>query len=64
MAKDVVDENFAIINTDDFYGKDAFVVMAKSLMEKDKASYDFCTMAYLLKNTASEHGYVLMGSVK
>ncbi len=61
MAKDVVKENFAIINGDDFYGKEAFEVMAKSLMTKDKTSYEFNTMAYLLKNTVSEHGYVSRG---
>ena len=61
MAKDAVKENFAIINGDDFYGKEAFEVMAKSLSEKDKGSYDFNTMAYLLKNTVSDHGYVSRG---
>ncbi|MCF7567876.1 nucleotide-diphospho-sugar transferase [Sabulilitoribacter arenilitoris] len=61
MAKDVVKENFAIINGDDFYGKEAFKVMAKALMSKDKNSNVFNTMAYLLKNTVSEHGYVSRG---
>ena len=61
MTKDVVKENFAIINGDDFYGKEAFEVMAKALMAKDKTSYAFNTMAYLLKNTVSEHGYVSRG---
>lgn len=61
MAKDAVKENFAIINADDFYGKEAFEVMAKSLMEKNKESYDFNTMAYLLKNTVSDHGFVSRG---
>ena len=61
MAKDAVKENFAIINADDFYGKEAFDVMAKSLMEKNKESYDFNTMAYLLKNTVSDHGFVSRG---
>lgn len=61
MAKDAVKENFAIINADDFYGKEAFEVMAKSLMAKDKESYDFNTMAYLLKNTVSDHGFVSRG---
>ena len=61
MTKDVVKENFAIINGDDFYGKEAFEVMAKSLSKKDMNSYDFNTMAYLLKNTVSDHGYVSRG---
>ena len=61
MLKNVVKENFAIINGDDFYGKEAFEVMAKSLFKKDMNSYDFNTMAYLLKNTVSDHGYVSRG---
>jgi dTDP-glucose pyrophosphorylase len=61
MAKDVVKENFAIINGDDFYGKEAFQTMAKSLMVKDEESYVFSTMAYFLKNTVSEYGYVSRG---
>lgn len=61
MAKDAVNENFAIINADDFYGPEAFDVMAKSLMKKDKESYEFNTMAYLLKNTVSDYGFVSRG---
>ncbi|MBJ6367141.1 nucleotidyltransferase family protein [Snuella sedimenti] len=61
MAKDAVQENFAIINADDFYGREAFEVMAKSLSEKDKNSYQFNTMAYLLKNTVSDYGFVSRG---
>jgi dTDP-glucose pyrophosphorylase len=61
MAKDVVKENFAIINADDFYGKEAFEVMAKYLMNTDKDSYNFNMMAYYLKNTVSDYGYVSRG---
>lgn len=61
MAKDAVQENFAIINADDFYGREAFMTMAKFLSETDKDSYDFSMMAYLLKNTVSDHGYVARG---
>lgn len=61
MLKDMVKENFAIINADDFYGKEAFEVMAATLLQTDKASYDFSMMAYLLKNTISEYGFVSRG---
>lgn len=64
MAKDVVKENFAIINADDFYGAEAFKVMAKALTSIDKNSYQFHTMAYLLKNTVSDHGFVSRGECK
>lgn len=61
MAEDVVKENFAIINADDFYGQEAFVTMFNALVDKDKNSFDFSTIAYLLENTVSEHGYVSRG---
>lgn len=61
MAADEVKTNFAIINGDDFYGREAFEVMARSLTKTDKNSYNFNTMAYLLKNTISEYGYVSRG---
>ena len=61
MAKDAVKENFAIINADDFYGREAFVSMAKYLESIDKTSHDFSMMAYRLKNTISEHGFVSRG---
>jgi UTP-glucose-1-phosphate uridylyltransferase len=64
MTKDVVKENFAIINADDFYGREAYEIMAKSLMETDKNSYHFNMMAYLLKNTVSEYGFVSRGECK
>ncbi|MEC7262164.1 MAG: sugar phosphate nucleotidyltransferase [Bacteroidota bacterium] len=61
MVKDVVEENFAIINADDFYGREAFMVMAEALGATDKESYNFFTMSYLLKNTISDHGFVSRG---
>lgn len=61
MAKKEVKENFAIINADDFYGKEAFEIMAKELIKVDEESYDFTTMAYLLKNTVSDYGFVSRG---
>ncbi len=64
MAKDCVKENFAIINADDFYGKEAFESMAKYLKTIDKKSFDFSMMAYLLKNTISDHGFVSRGECK
>ena len=61
MTKDVVKENFAVINADDFYGKEAFRVMADSLNKVDNNSTDFKMMGYVLKNTVSEHGFVSRG---
>ena len=48
-ARDVIHEPFAVINADDYYGKDAFVAMAESLHSlrdtKDQASM----VAYYLR---------------
>lgn len=64
MAKNVVSENFAVINADDFYGREAFEVMAKKLMATDKTSNNFSMMGYVLKNTVSDYGFVSRGECK
>lgn len=61
MTKDVVTENFAIINADDFYSRQAFLTIAEELRNTDKNSYSFNMVAYALKNTVSENGYVSRG---
>ncbi|PIE49390.1 MAG: nucleotide-diphospho-sugar transferase [Flavobacteriales bacterium] len=64
MAKDAISENFAVINADDFYGKEAFEIMAKTLMDTNKRSYKFYMVGYLLKNTVSDYGHVSRGECK
>jgi len=61
MTKGVVKENFAIINADDFYSRQAFDTIATQLRNTDKNSYDFSMVAYSLKNTVSDNGYVSRG---
>ena len=61
MTKDVAKENFAVINADDFYGKEAFEVMADSLNKVDNNSSDFKMIGYVLKNTVSDYGFVSRG---
>ena len=59
-AKDLIDSNFAIINADDFYGRDAYYVMSKFLDE----SFDtntYCVVGYKLGNTLSNNGSVKRG---
>ena len=60
-AKNVIHEPFAVINADDYYGRDAFTAMAASLKKlqgtRDRASM----VAYYLKNTVSENGHVTRG---
>ena len=59
-CKDVVKENFAIINSDDFYGRDAFKVIANFLKNnKDESKYAMA--GYKVKNTLTENGSVKRG---
>lgn len=61
MAKDAVTENFAVINADDFYGREAFEGIAEKLINTDKNSTSFNMMGYVLKNTISDYGFVSRG---
>ncbi len=64
MTKDVVKENFAVINADDFYGREAFDGIVKALNNTDKKSSEFFMMGYILKNTISDYGSVSRGECK
>jgi len=61
MAKDVIKENFAVINADDFYGREAYETIARYFEELNPESNDNCMVGYNLKNTLSDHGYVSRG---
>lgn len=57
-CKGVVNEPFAIINSDDFYGRDAYIKAAKFLKEDTK---DYAMIGYLIGNTLTENGSVKRG---
>lgn len=59
-AKDAVKEPFAVINADDFYGKDAFVKAAQFL-QKDCTEKKYAIIGYELSKTLSEYGTVSRG---
>lgn len=61
MAKEVVKEPFAVINADDFYGADAFRVMADFLRGVVDTENRYCMVAYELSKTLSENGTVSRG---
>lgn len=61
MAKPVVHEPFAVINADDFYGRESFRILADRLKTVDANSRDFCMAGFYIKNTLSEHGGVARG---
>ena len=61
MAKDVIKEPFAVINADDFYGRDSFAVLGKWLSEMDGKTNSYCMVGYRVGNTLSESGSVSRG---
>lgn len=60
-AKDIIHEPFAVINADDYYGKDAFSAMADSLKRMRSGKNHASMVAYYLKNTVSKNGHVTRG---
>lgn len=58
MARDLIKEPFAMINADDFYGREAFTTIAAYLGALDPSSTDWCMVGYKIGNTLSEHGGV------
>ena len=62
MGKDVIKEPFAVINADDFYGRDAFAVMGKWLSELPEGSTGkYSMVGFRICNTLSENGSVARG---
>ena len=62
-AKDAVKEPFAVINADDYYGRQAFVELYNFLTSERPVSdkLDLCMAGFILKNTLSENGAVTRG---
>ena len=61
MAADAIQEPFAVINADDFYGRDAFVQMGRFLKNTDDKSNHWAMVGYRLANTLSDFGVVSRG---
>ena len=58
-CKEVLHEPFAVINADDYYGKEAFVKLHDFLVDyTPKKANQFCMAGFILKNTLSENGAV------
>ena len=60
-AMDLIHEPFAVINADDYYGRDAFRAMADSLRRMRGKENRASMVAYYLKNTVSKNGHVTRG---
>lgn len=61
MGKDVIKEPFAVINADDFYGRNSFEVIAKELSTPKDRKGDYCMVGFRVGNTMSESGSVARG---
>lgn len=61
MAKDVIQEPFASINADDFYGRESYQILADTLTKLSGSEKNYCMIGYLLGNTLSESGSVARG---
>ena len=61
MAKDVIKEPFAVINADDFYGKESYQTMADYLRSIEGTKGQYSMIGYRLENTLSDFGSVSRG---
>ena len=62
MAKGLINEPFCVINCDDFYNRDAFMVMGKFLSELPEGSKNrYSMVGFRVGNTLSENGTVARG---
>ena len=61
MGRDAIKEPFAVINADDFYGRDAFEVIAKELSRPRDGKGDYCMVGFRVGNTMTENGSVARG---
>jgi hypothetical protein len=63
-CKDIVREPFAVINADDYYGKEAFRIVYQFLNDPSYEENQFCMAGFILGNTLSENGAVTRGVSK
>ena len=61
MGKDVIHEPFAVINADDFYGRESYKILADYLSMLNDTRNQYCMVGYRVGNTLSESGTVARG---
>ena len=59
-CRDLIHEPFAVVNADDYYGKEAFRQVYDYLAKEPDAA-DYCMAGFILKNTLSDNGTVTRG---
>ena len=61
-AKHLIKDPFMVINSDDFYGRSAYTLMAEHLSSAKKSDLPcYAMIGYVLKNTLTENGTVSRG---
>ncbi len=61
-CRDIIQGPFAVINADDYYGRQAFSMIYDTLVStEDSEKFQYSMVGYLLKNTLTEHGHVARG---
>ena len=60
-ARDLLDAPFAVINADDFYGREAYHQIYQFLTETADKDDEYCMIGYLVKNTVTDKGSVSRG---
>lgn len=66
-ARNSIDSHFAVINADDFYGRDSFQQITSYFTQSESTSTEkdhYCMVGYKLSNTLSDHGDVNRGVCK
>lgn len=61
MAKDAIKEPFAVINGDDYYGKESFRIIGEWLRAHENSKGEYAIVGFELDNTLSESGGVSRG---
>lgn len=62
MAKDAIREPFAVINADDFYGRESYRIIRDFLVRTtEEVPGHYCMVGFELQKTISEHGSVARG---
>jgi NDP-sugar pyrophosphorylase family protein len=61
MARDLINEPFAVINADDYYGTHSFKAMKDYLSGPVLSATDYAMVGFKLSKTLSEHGSVARG---
>lgn len=61
MGREVIHEPFAVINADDFYGRESFSILGNYLKMIAGTENNYCMVGYRVGNTLSESGSVARG---